>query len=460
MKKFLRKLRSIFFKNYPRTFLTIYLVFALVGGFLLWLPFSKVQPLSFLDSLFVSVSAMSTTGLSPVSLTNTFSLVGKIIVIIIMQVGGLGIYMLIANFWILSGRKIGISERAMLAQEQNLFSLKGIIRNMKHVFLTIMSIQLVSFIFLSLYFYFTKTFGDISIGESILQGVFMTTALFMNAGFDIYTGGFVFANFLASGQHVIIIWSMILIFIGGVGFIPISETIDLIISKFKKTEFKYSYVAKLLFWTHLGIFIFGGFVLYFMEMNGVLKGQGFINGMSTSFFTSISARSAGFNIYTNLKNLQPATQFFMVILMFIGASPNSAGGGIRITTAILAISGVIRFGLNKSQTKIGRRAYKENTVQKATVALLTAILLIIIAVLIVTIREGNTVFESTYEIVSAFGTVGYTNGLTAKASILTKLVLIFIMFVGRISVITLISVVDLQKKEQGYLLTEFDLMVS
>lgn len=146
--------------------------------------------------------------------------------------------------------------------------------------------------------------------------------------------------------------------------------------------------------------------------------------------------------------------------MFIGASPNSAGGGIRITTALLAIAGVIRFGLNRPQTKIGRRAYKENTVQKAMVALLTAMILLSISIFLITIIENNDVFDTTFEVISVFGTVGYTNGLTASASLWSKIILLFIMFVGRISVITLISVVDLRKKEQGYLLTEFDLMVS
>lgn len=462
MSNVLKKVKNIFFKNYPRTFLTIYLIFGFIGGFLLWLPFSHEGSLSFIDSLFVSVSAMSTTGLTPVPLTTTFTVVGKIILILIMQVGGLGIYMLIANFWIFSGRKIGISERAMLAQEQNLFSLKGIIRNMKHVFITIMSIQLVSIIFLSIMFYFNHSIGDLNLGESIFQAVFLTTALFMNAGFDIFTGGFVFGDLLTNGQYIIILWAMLLIFIGGVGFIPISEMIDKIISKIKKTEHKFSYVAKVLFWTHLGLFIFSGLIFYLLEMNGVLKGLGFGNAITASFFTSISSRSAGFSILntTNPMLLRSSTQFFMILLMFIGASPNSAGGGIRITTALLAIAGVIRFGLNRPQTKIGRRAYKENTVQKAMVALLTAMILLSISIFLITIIENNDVFDTTFEVISAFGTVGYTNGLTASASLWSKIILLFIMFVGRISVITLISVVDLRKKEQGYLLTEFDLMVS
>lgn len=458
----LKKIKNIFFKNYPRTFLTIYLMFGLIGGLLLWLPFSHNGGLHFLDALFVSVSAMSTTGLTPVSLTSTFTLVGKIVLIIIMQVGGLGIYMLIANFWIFSGRKIGISERAMLAAEQNLFSLKGIVRNMKHVFVTIMSIQLVSVIFLTLMFYFGKSIGDLNIGESIFQAVFLTTALFMNAGFDIFTGGFVFADLLVNGQYLIIIWAMILIFIGGVGFIPISETIDWILSKFRRTEHKFSYVAKALFWTHFGLFLFSGTVLYLLEMDGVLKGLNFGQGITASYFTSISLRSAGFSILnrTNPMQLGTATQFFMILMMFIGASPNSAGGGIRITTALLAIAGIIRFGLNRPQTKIGKRAYKENTVQKAMVALLTALSILVVAIFMITLIEKNHVFDTMFEVISAFGTVGYTNGLTASATMWTKLILLFIMFVGRISVITLISVFDFSKEEQGFLLTEFDLMVS
>lgn len=463
MKKILIKTKNIFFKNYPRTFFSVYLLLGLLGGVILMLPISNHGNLKFIDSLFISISALSTTGLSPVtSLADTFTIFGKIVIMFITQIGGLGIYMLIANFWIFSKKKIDVSERAMLAAEQNVFTLKGIIRNIKTVFLTIISIEIISIIFLTIYFSLSPTLNANSFGMNLLEAAFLTTALFMNAGFEMFSGGFIFANFLTFNHYPIIIWGMILIFIGGMGFIPISETIDWFKSKFKKEHFKFSYVSKLLFWTHFGLWIFGGIVLYLLEMNGVLKGLGFANSITVSFFTSISTRSSGFSILNRITDLKPATQLFMTLLMFIGASPNSAGGGIRITTAILAIAGIVRFSLNKAQTKIGKRAYKENTVQKAMVALMAAISLIIVSVFIITLRENGvwSVFDVTFEVISAFGTVGYTNGLTNSASILTKVVLMFVMFIGRISIITFISSFDSTKKKQAYMLTEYDLMVS
>jgi len=472
MKSKLIKIKNIFFKNYPRTFFTIYFLFGLFGGLLLWLPFSQKLPVSFLDSLFISVSAMSTTGLTPINLSESFTVVGKIIIMLIMQIGGMGIYMLIANFWIISGRKIGISERAMLAAEQNVFSIKGIIRNVKHVFIVMISIQTVAAAFMSIYFYYSEAVGALTVGESILEAMFLVTALFMNAGFDIFKGGAIYANFLDYGHYIIIYLSMFLIFIGGVGFIPISETIDWIKAKIKKQEFKFSYVTKLLFFTHLGLWIVGGIIFYLMEFKGgeMLTNYSFIKGITASFFTSISARSAGFDIFRYgmarvgtgeaAYVIKPATQVFITLLMFIGASPNSAGGGIRITTAILVFAGITKFSLNRAQTKIGKRAYKENTVFKAMVALIAALILIFISVLLITLFEDVTPFFATFEVVSAFGTVGYTNGLTAMAGTFTKLVLIVVMFIGRISIITMLSVLDFRKREQEFMLTEFDLMVS
>ena len=355
MKQTLIKIKNILFKNYPRTFFTIYLLFGLLGGFILWLPFSHKEPLNFLDALFISISAMSTTGLTPVNLTSTFTIFGKIVIMLIMQVGGMGIYMLIANFWIFSGKKIGISERAMLAAEQNVISIKGIIKNVRHVFLVMISIQILSFIFMSTFFYFSEAVGTLTVGESILEAMFLTTALFMNAGFDIFKGGVVFANFLDYEHYVIILISMLLIFIGGVGFIPISETIDWIKAKFKKEEFKFSYVSKLLFFSHLGLWLLGGIMFYLLEFNGILRDYTFLQGITASFFTSISARSAGFDIFINkIGALTPASKLFLTLLMFIGASPNSTGGGIRLTTALLVVAGIVKFGLNRAQTKIGK----------------------------------------------------------------------------------------------------------
>ncbi|MGI6781620.1 MAG: TrkH family potassium uptake protein [Acholeplasmataceae bacterium] len=470
MKRTFIKIKNILFKNYPRTFFTIYLLFGLFGGLILWLPFSHKEPLSFLDALFVSISAMSTTGLTPVNLTSTFTVFGKIAIMLIMQIGGMGIYMLIANFWVISGRKIGISERAMLAAEQNVVSVKGIIRNVKHVFLVMISIQSLAAIFMSIYFYFSEAVGSLSVWESILEAMFLVTALFMNAGFDIFKGGVIFANFLDYNHFIIIYISMFLIFIGGVGFIPISETIDWIKAKRKKEEFKFSYVSKLLFFTHLGLWFIGGIIFYFMEFNGMLDKYSFFKGITASFFTSISARSAGFDIFRYgiatvgpgeaALVIRPGTQIFLTLLMFIGASPNSTGGGIRITTAILVVAGIIRFSLNRAQTKIGKRAYKESTVFKAMVALIAALTLILFSVFAITIAEGVPPFYATFEVISAFGTVGYSNGLTAMAGIFSKIVLIIVMFIGRISIVTMLSVFDFKKREQEYYLTEFDLMVS
>jgi Trk-type K+ transport system membrane component len=472
MKQTLKTIKNIFFKNYPRTFFTIYLLFGLFGGLLLWLPFSQKVPVSFLDSLFISISAMSTTGLTPINLSESFTVVGKIIIMLIMQIGGMGIYMLIANFWIISGKKIGISERAMLAAEQNVFSIKGIIRNVKHVFIVMISIQTLAAVFMSIYFYHSDAVGPLTFWESILEAMFLVTSLFMNAGFDIFKGGAIFANFLDYNHYIIIYISMFLIFIGGVGFIPISETIDCIKAKIKKEEFKFSYVTKLLFFTHLGLWIAGGIIFYLMEFRGgeMLTNYSFIKGITASFFTSISSRSAGFDIFRygiaeigvgeGAFVIKPGTQLFLTLLMFIGASPNSAGGGIRITTAILVFSGIVKFSLNRAQTKVGKRAYKENTVFKAMVALIAALILIFISVLLITIAENVNPFFAIFEVVSAFGTVGYTNGLTAMAGAFTKWVLIFVMFVGRISIVTLLSVFDFKKREQEYMLTEFDLMVS
>lgn len=463
-----KKIKDFFFKTDARTILTLYFFFALIGGLLLLLPFAtkKGVKIGFVDALYTAVSAMSTAGLYSISTgpATTFSVFGKIVIILLIQIGGMGIYLFIATFWIFLGKRINLAQRAMLASEQNLPTIKGVIRRMKQVFLTFIAIEGIAAIIFALYFYFVQPFGDISVGEAILEAVFLAVSLFMNAGLTIFAADQGFSTFLYNGHWSMVILSMLIIWIGGVGFVPMSEAIEWFKAKIKKQDFEFSYIAKILFKVHFWLFIVGGIAIFALEashfqtMGELSMGQGLLG----SFFTSASARSAGFGTFRGIMEARPGTRYLIALLMFIGASPNSAGGGVRTTTFILMVAGVVKFATNSNQAKLGKIAYKENTVQKAIIAFVTAVIFTVFAVFLISIADGHqfAVGEIFIEVISAFGTVGYTAGVSVGASVFSKLVLIVMMFIGRINVITFISVFHSDRRKKNYKISETELMVA
>ncbi len=478
---------EFFTKSYARMFLLIYLVFSLIGALALKMPIASKTPLKFVDTLLLSVSAMSTTGLSSINFAD-LTLFGQVVLILIMEFGGMGIYMLFALFLTNSGSKIGVEQRVFLANEQNLPSLRGVIRTTKKVFYTLVLIQLIGVIFCTSYIYFAMPeFQEISFTKALFYGVFLSVSLFMNAGFVPLPVDF--PTLLLNGHIVFFIGCAFLIFLGGLGYIPLISLADYIKAKVKKTDFRFSKIAKILFFAHVLLWIFGFVVLTSLEFNSPALAK--LNGpqrLTATFFTSISARSAGFSVIPQASLAREGSIIVMIILMFIGASPNSAGGGVRTTTVVLIIAAIFSHIKAESQTKLGKKlAFKEDTVKKAFIVATAVALVLIISIFVVAVAEQNY-FESqlqiaktsalkgehfqepltfslkdiVFELVSAFGLVGYSRGLTFGTKLLiTKWAIIFMMFFGRVGPITFLRAFSFkQKVTQTYKISEIDLIIS
>lgn len=458
--KLLKRIKKILFVTPARTILTIYLLFTLVGSFLLWLPIS-LKPgvkLDFIDAVFIAVSQISSTGLSPVSQADTFSLIGGIISIIIIQVGGLGIVLLVASYWVIIGKKIGIKERNIIAAEQNQFSVKGIIKLITNAVIAIFAFQAIYIVSMTLYIYIAQPFSA-SFGESLFHALYLAAASFANAGFDFLPTNNSFVVF--RGQVFPQVLTMIIVFVGGVGFWPLAEFTLWIKAKIRKTKHKISFITKLLVTSHFLFWIISALIYFVMEYENSMKGQSVTNIFLDVFFMSNSARSAGF-YNTDITKWTEATRLFYSMLMFIGAAPNSSGGGIRMTTFFLLASGLISFGRHRKQVFFAGKAIKDVAVRKSYMVFALGIILVMFSTLLVSIIEPNrwSIMEVGFEISSAFGTVGLSLGLIPYLSVWSKLIFIVNMFIGRIGILTAVAILE-NKKETTNVVTyaEIDMLV-
>lgn len=459
-KKIHKKLKNIFFQTPARTIFSIYLITTLIGAFLLWLPVS-LNPgvkLPFIDAIFIAVSQISSTGLSPVSQRDTFSLFGGIISIIIIQVGGLGIVLLVASYWVIIGKKIGMKERSIIAAEQNQFSVKGIIKLITNAAIAIFIFQGIYIVMMTLYIYIAQPF-EADIGESIFQAFYLAAAGFANAGFDFLPGNQSFMVFHGHAFPQII--TMIIIFIGGVGFWPLAEFTLYIKARLKGKRYKISFISKLLTISHLMFWMISALIYFVMEYENSMKGQPVGDILLNVFFMTNNARSAGF-FNTPVTDWTEATRLFFSFLMFIGAAPNSSGGGIRMTTFFLLSAGLISFGRHRKQVFFAGRAFKDAPVRKSYIVFALAVGLVMISTLFISIIEPNrwTIMEIGFEVSSAFGTVGLSLGLIPHISVWSKGIIIVNMFIGRIGILTAIAMLE-DKKETTNVVTyaEMDMLV-
>lgn len=463
----MKKLKKVFFGTYIRGFVVSYFLFLMIGATMLKLPLSiqEGESLAWIDAIFVSVSGMSTTGLSTVSIGQVLTPFGQTVLAFILQFGGIGLIMFFATFWLLTGKRISFRERTMIMTDLNQTGRSGIVGFIRNVLIMIISIEVVGFITMTLYLYFTGTFG---FGDSMFQSFFLTISMFTNAGFDITptlvtdagqvvsSGSLVF--YAENQMYFMQILAMTLMILGAIGFWPLSELKQWIQAKLKKEKFTFSLFTKILVSMHLGLWIVSAVMVFVIEYNGFLADKSFIDGVFYSLFMSLTTRNAGFATM-NMNSFSDTTQVLFGILMFIGSSPNSAGGGIRTTTFLLTLLAIFAFSRGREQVVINRKAIKADTVYKSIIVVFGAASLILLGLMIMTYTEPFTVKEIFFEIASAFGTTGLSLGITQQLSVVGKLVLIVIMFVGRIGVLALLLMFKGSRSKSSLKYPEIDMIV-
>ncbi len=399
----------------------------LIGSLLLMLPISVRDGvnLRYIDALYTSTSAVCVTGLIAVDAGDTFTPVGQFFLAMLIQIGGLGVTSVGAGVILAMRRRINFKGRTLIREAMNLDSGRGIVRFVKSVLFTTLIFELTGAL-LS----FTVFVQDYSVIDAIGISLFHSVAAFNNSGFDILGN---FQNLIPYRDNVMLnLVTCALIIFGGIGFLVIREVWD---KRFR--WHKLSMHSKVVI-SVSAFLIVGGAVLIKLSEDVTWMG---------AFFHSVSARTAGFSTYP-LGTFSDAGLLVLTVLMFIGASPGSTGGGIKTSTFFVLIQGIKSAATNTSE-KAFRFAIPKDAFRKAATVTLLALGVVITGSYLVSIMEPHLPFmDILFEITSAFGTVGLSTGITPNLCDGSKILSILIMYIGRLGPLTIASLWYFTKGER------------
>ncbi len=391
----------------------------LLGSVLLYLPCSIRDGVDvrYIDTLYTSTSAVCVTGLVVVDVGDTFSPLGQAIVAALMQIGGLGVTSIGAGVILMLGKKINLKNRTLIRDTMNLGSGNGILLFIRNIFLTTLVIELAGAI-LS-FFVFVQDYPPL---KAAWISVFHSIAAFNNSGFDILGN---FQSLIPYQHHVFLnLITCILIILGGIGFWVIKEV------QSKRFHWKkFSMHTKVVISVSAVLIVIGTLLIKLTEDITWLG----------AVFQSVSTRTAGFSSYP-LGQFSNAGLFVVILLMFIGASPGSTGGGIKTTTFFAVLLGIYASATNQSE-KAFRYTMPSDAFRKAAVIILIALGIVLGGTYLMSAMDPNLPFiDILFEVTSAFGTVGLSTGITAGLSMGSKLLSILMMYIGRLGPITIATV--------------------
>lgn len=407
------------------------LVLVVAGTLLLSLPVSSMgRPLSLQQSLFTSVSALAVTGLSTIVPAIDLSPTGKVILMTLIQFGGIGYMVLAILVFRLLGRSISLTERMALQDALGLINLQGIVQLSIRVFFTVLAIEFVGAVCLFVHW---SNFGPIAHREPgyvAFYAMFHSVSSFCNAGFDLFNGKYPFP---LDGGSMTIMGTLIVI--GGLGIPVLFDFITY------RTRRKLSLHTKLTVMAFLGLFIWGGVAIWLSESmpGGKLDGLPFTRQAGLALFQSVSCRTAGFSALGGLNGTNPATQLVMITLMFIGCAPASMGGGITTGTFIVMLLAMVAYIRRQSTPIVYGRAIPGEMVRKAAAVLTISLFVVITSSWLIMMSHPQwTMGESIFEIVSAFATCGLTLEKTSDLNDFGQGVVMFMMFWGRLGALTIL----------------------
>lgn len=408
----------------------------LVGTFLLLLPISSNHT-DFLDALFTATSATCVTGLVVYDTATHWTLFGQIVILILIQIGGLGFITIGVFLATYLKKKISLRQRGLIEESVSSLKLAGGVKLVKHIIKGTFLFEGIGAVILSLVF-----IEDFGLLKGIYLGIFHSVSAFCNAGFDLLGIIEPYGSLTPYASNIVVnITIMILIIIGGLGFVVWQDLYE------KKLHFRnYLLQTKIVLITSF-IFIFGGaFLFYIFEYQHALASLSSEEAILASFFQSITCRTAGFNTI-DVSHLKPATSLLMMLMMFAGGSPGSTAGGIKTTTFAVLIIFVYSTMTNKSEANAFNRRFDSKTIKKACSVFLINFIFIIISSFIIFNDQPHLPMQDTFfEIFSALGTVGISTGITRVLSMTSKITIILLMYCGRVGSLTLALSLSKKKK--------------
>ncbi len=413
----------------------------LIGTLLLALPISAAEgkSIGLVDAFFTATSATCVTGLSTLSLLDNFSFIGQVITLLLIQIGGLGFMTLSSSMTILLGKSLAVKNQVMMQDLLDISSFEDLLAMIVDIIKYTLVIELFGAIILTIGF----TMEGYDFGQSLYYGIFHSISAFCNAGFALFNNSL--ENFASSPLiHGTV---STLIILGGLGFIVLKELESILFRKRKLVNL--SVHSKIVFSTSLALI--GGVAVYifFSEYIHALNGMSLFEQIQVSLFQSITTRTAGFNTLP-LNDLHPHSLYLFCLIMFIGASPGSTGGGIKTTTFAILFQSVKATLKGKERVEFFDRTVPNAVVVRATAIIIISLMIVSFFILLMMRIETEHDFLSLFfEMVSAFATVGLSLGVTPYLTAAGKLCLIVLMFIGRVGPLTLALAIGRNRKAEG-----------
>ncbi|WP_062104435.1 TrkH family potassium uptake protein [Bacillus niameyensis] len=426
-----------------RILVTYYFFTVAISAVLLSLPFARKPDAewSFMDAIFTAASAVSVTGLTTIKIADTFTTSGIFLLMIVLQIGGIGIMTISTFFWLMLGKRVGLKHRQLIRTDQNQLNLSGLVALLKEIVYIILFIELIGAIVLGTYYLTYYSTWQ----EAYLQGLFASISATTNAGFDI-TG----QSLLPFAKDYFVQFvTMILIILGAIGFPVWIEVKKFLLHKDENIRFRFSLFTKITTLTYVLLLVVGAIVILVIEAGQSFSGKSWHESLFYALFQSTSMRSAGL-LTMDVNQLSVSTILFMSALMFIGASPSSVGGGIRTTTFALNLLFLFHFARGRSAIKIFQREIHPQDVLKSLVVLMLAVILTGTSIFLLSLTEDASLIAIIFEVASAFGTCGASMGITPDLTIFGKSLLILLMFIGRIGILSFLFIMANNEKEPDF----------
>ena len=401
-----------------------FLLVILVGALILTLPISTStgESTNFLDALFTATSAVCVTGLVVVDTGTYWNTFGQTVIMILIEIGGLGFMSFTTLIAIILGKKITLRERLILQDAMNTFNIQGLVKMVRYVLVFTVSVQ-----FFGALLFSTQFVPEYGLGRGMFYSIFHSISAFYNSNI------------------VVIMVASALIIIGGLGFTVWSELYS------NKSLRKVSLHSKMVILMTTVLVLGGALLMFLFENNNVntIGNMSFIDKVINSFFASVTPRTAGFNSIPT-DGMTTAGQFLTIILMFIGGSPGSTAGGIKTTTIGILIVTIVCVIQGREDSEVFKKRFSKDLVYKAFTLIFIGVSLVIVVTMLLSYTEKGASFIALfYETVSAFGTAGLTLGLTSELSNIGKGLIIFMMYLGRVGPLTVVLSITRKRKNSG-----------
>ncbi|TCI34591.1 potassium transporter Trk [Exiguobacterium sp. SH0S1] len=432
--KRIEALYRLIFEKPARFIATGFLLAILIGATLLYMPFAQTEPVSWIDCLFIATSAGTVTGLSTIDIGSSFNTFGELVIVALIQIGGLGFMTVALMLLSVLGKKIGLKQRILLQESLNLSGPGGTVRLVRNIVFTTIIVQFIGMLFLTVELYSTS---DYRFGEALYYGFFHAVSAFNNAGFALWPD-----SLMQFEQNTAIVVTIsMLLMIGGLGFTTIADATE--VKRWKRLAL-HSKIMIASLGVINGIAWFGLMLFEWVSVEGALYGRPIGEALNVTFFQAVTTRTAGFNT-VDISMMAPVSIGLILILMYIGAGAASTGSGIKVTTVAVILADMWAFIAGKKETVILERTVDAFQIKKAyVVAISSFFFIMLITALTILTNDHIPATALLFETVSAFGTVGLSLGITAELNDAGKGFIMFMMLLGRVGSLTILFTVARQ----------------